>query len=177
MCWFEIGAKRTSVRVEMVEARSHAHGMMPGDRESPPNQSAKNPLPYGEREDIPLFREKPGHQNSANPCDRHKDGIRPVEQGEERAGDERNAHGVVNGRAETVRDERIQADLLQQAERHVAKEAPGNKKRPDGPVRAPEKKSRNDNCENTRQKDGGRAFGGGPEIIRAPAKRLRGVLV
>jgi len=61
------GLKTTSlVWPEMIEARTHAHSMMPGHGEGPPNDSTQNPLPNGQGKNIALLREDPGHQESAD---------------------------------------------------------------------------------------------------------------
>src|SRR6266571_831431 len=100
-----------------------------------------------------------------------------MEQGEERADEERNAQRVAEGREKTIGDEGIQADLLQQAESHVAKEALGKENVTESVVRAADKSSGDGNGESARKKDGRGAFGGAPKIIGAPSERLRSVLV
>lgn len=77
-----------------------------------------------------------------------------MEQSEKQAGDEGNKQRAVHCGEQTIGDERVQADLLQQAERHVAKEAPGNKQMKERAVRTTEKESDNYDYKNARQERG-----------------------
>ena len=131
----------------MIKAWPHAHGMMPGQRKSPPNHSAKNSLPNGERKNVAFLGEEPGHQNSPDPGKRNKDGIGPMEQSEKRAGQERGANGTFGGLEKAIRDERIQSNLLHQTEGHIAKETLGNQEMMEGAVRGSQKEPRNYNEE------------------------------
>jgi len=91
----------------MVEARADAHGVMPGDRECPPHESAKNPLPDRKRDSVALFCEEPGHERPADSRERYQDGIGPVKQGEKQAGKECGANGIFKGSEEPISYERI----------------------------------------------------------------------
>lgn len=93
--------------MELIETRTHAHAVMPGNGESFPHQSTKNRLPDRERQNVSLLTEQPSHQNSPNEGERYEDGIRPMEQGEERSGNEGNANGAGDSCKETIGDERI----------------------------------------------------------------------
>ncbi len=76
--------------------------------------------------------------------------------------DDRSAERTVDRGEEAICHEGIQAHLLHQTESHVTEKMPGDEKVAERMVGATEKESHDDNCENTRQKNGGRAFGGDP---------------
>ena len=85
-----------------------------------------------------------------------------MEQSKERASDERNTDGIGDGCQEAIGDERIQADLLEQAERHVAKEAFRVENVVERVVRAAEKQTCGDDCKRTGKEDQRSAFSGTP---------------
>ena len=76
------------MRMEMVETGADAHSVMPGDRKSPPDKSAKKTLPHRQGKNVAIFSEEPSHEGSADGRERHQDGIRPMKQGKEQAGKE-----------------------------------------------------------------------------------------
>ena len=144
---------RDSLRMELIKARADAHAVMPGEREGPPNERAENRLPQGKGKDVALLMEQPGHQGAANQGHGDKDGIGPMEQGEERPGDERNPNGAGQRGEETIGNQRIQGHLLQQTERHVAEEPSGCENVVDRVMRAAEQQSGDGDCDDAGKKD------------------------
>jgi len=104
------------MRPEVIEAWTDAHGVMPGQRECPPNNRAEDALPDGEREDVSFLGENPGHQRSADQRDRNENRIRPVKQAEEGADNQRNPKRITPSGEKAIGNHRIEGDLLQKAE-------------------------------------------------------------
>src|SRR5882672_1174257 len=109
--------------MKVVEARSYAHGVMPRYRKRPPNYRSQNSLAGSERKDVAVAREKPSHGASANPSEGNQHRIGPMERGENRSRNQGSSSGAHVGCEEPVGDAGVQADLLEQAEEHVPKEA------------------------------------------------------
>jgi len=81
---------------------------------------------------------------------------------EEKTRDERNTKRAVERSEEAIGDKRIQADLLQQTEEHVAEETTGNEAMAKCLVLAAKKKSHNHNCQGAGKEGRRRAFRGAP---------------
>src|SRR6202171_885741 len=108
--------------MEMIETRPHAHGMMPRDRKSPPNQTAQNGLPKSERKNVAFTREHPGHRDSADPGERNEYRIRQMKRGKDRTGFQGCAHRTLCCGEKAIGCVGIQPHLLEKAKGHVAKE-------------------------------------------------------
>src|SRR5467141_1058640 len=120
--------------MEMIEARPHAHSVMPRHRKGPPNQTAQNGLPKSEGKNIALTREHPGHRDSADPGERNEYRIRPMKRGKDRAGDQGCAHGTFCCSEKAIGCVGIQPHLLEKAKGHIAKEVLGNQVMVERPV-------------------------------------------
>src|SRR5437879_10579755 len=70
--------------MKVIETGPHAHSVMPGDRNGPPNQSSQDTLPESERENVALAHEQPGHRDTAYTRERNKNRIRPMKRGKDR---------------------------------------------------------------------------------------------
>src|SRR6266566_7652903 len=81
--------------MEMIEAGTHAHGVMPRGGERPPHQCAENTLADGEGKNVSLPSEEPGHRDSTDPGERNENWIRPMERGKDRASHQRRQHGAI----------------------------------------------------------------------------------
>ena len=112
--------------MKVIEARSDAHGVMPGDRKRPPNHRSQDSLSAGERKDVAFVREKPGHARAANPSEGNQNGVGPMERGENRSRNQGSSRGANIGSEEPIGDAGVQPDLLEDAEKHVPKEASRN---------------------------------------------------
>jgi len=69
--------------VEGIVAGADAHGMVPGDGESPEDEGAENGLTEDERKNVAMAREKPAHGGAADERERNENGIWPMKDGEE----------------------------------------------------------------------------------------------
>ncbi len=113
--------------MEGIEARSHTHGVMPGQREGPPHQSAQDALADGERDNVAFLSEKPGHEGSANQGERNENGIGPMKQGKDSAGEKMSKEGAIQGGEKTIGKVGVERKLLEKTESHVSDEAMGDK--------------------------------------------------
>ncbi len=161
----------------MVEPWSNAHGVMPGDWKCPPHQRPQNALKESERENVALAREKPRHCCSADPRKWNEHGVRPMERGEKRTRDQGSAHRVIRCSEKTTGDVGIQPHLLEKAKGHVAEEMFRDEEMAEWAMQSAETNSYDTECADAGQEDYCRALGSGPQIVCAPAERLRRVLV
>ena len=76
-----------------------------------------------------------------------------MKQSKERAGDERNRNRAGDGGEETIGNERIQANLLQQTKRHVPEEASRNENVMERVILDAEKQTRNSDGDGAWKKD------------------------
>src|SRR5712671_3740892 len=120
--------------MKVIEARSHAHGVMPSDRKRPPDQSAQNALADRQRKNVALARKQPGHRNAANPGKRNEHRIRPMKRGKDGARNQRSARRTVCCVEKTIGRVGIQSHLLEKAKCHVAKEMFRRQEMADGAV-------------------------------------------
>jgi len=127
--------------MKVVEARSDAHRMMPGDGKRPPNYRSQYSLADSERKDVALAREKPSHGASANPSEGNQHRVGPMESGENRSRNQGSSHGAHIGCEEPIGDAGVQPYLLEQAEKHVPKEALWNEQVADWAMQPTKKKS------------------------------------
>src|SRR5262249_20059840 len=139
--------------MEVIKAGADAHGVMPGDGECPPHQSAKNALPNCKNQDVPFFGEDPSHQSSANSGERHEHRVGPMEESKEQTGNKRCVRDALRCGEQTVVHHRIQSHLLNQAETHVAEEMPGKENRIHRTMPAAEDQANCYNRENAREKN------------------------
>src|SRR5882762_7159196 len=109
--------------MKVVEARSDAHRMMPGDRKRPPNHRSQYSLADSEWKNVPLTREKPSHGRAANPSEGNQHWVGPMERGENRSRNQASSRGAHIGCEEPIGYAGVQPDLLEQAEKHIPKEA------------------------------------------------------
>src|SRR6266849_6223744 len=161
----------------MIEPWPHAQTVMPSNRKRPPNQSAQNSLPDGERNDVAFARKEPRHGGSSKESERNQHGIRPVKRGKNCAGEQGGARSAVCCSKEPVCQIGIQSDLLEQAKRHVPKEMPGNEEMVHGAMQCAEQNSREAKSRDTGSKNGGGPFCGGPQVVGAPSRCFRSVPV
>ena len=104
---------RSPPRMEMIESRPHAHGVMPRSWKSPPHQGSENALAGSERENVALAGEKPGHCYSADPRERHQDRIRPVQRRKDGSCQERRTDATLRRGKQPIGQEGIQPHLLE----------------------------------------------------------------
>ena len=69
--------------MEGIVAGADAHGVVPGDGESPEDEGAENGLAEDERKNVALAREEPAHGGAADERERNDDRIWPMKGGEE----------------------------------------------------------------------------------------------
>src|SRR5437879_2631979 len=112
--------------MKVIEARPDAHGVMPGNRKRPPNHRSQDSLSAGQREDVAFLCEKPGRDRAADPSEGNQNGVGPMERGENRSRDQRSCGGAYTGGEQPIGDIGVQPDLLEDAEKHVPKEASRN---------------------------------------------------
>ncbi len=143
--------------MESVEARPDAHGVMPRNRKRPPNQSAQNSLPNGERNDVAFARKEPGHRDSADKGERNQHGIRPMKRRKNCACEQRGAHRAIRRSQEPVRQIGIQPHLLEQAKGHIPQKMFGNEEMVHGEMHCAEQDSRE-----AKPRDAGSKKDGGP---------------
>src|SRR5260370_4329978 len=94
---------RVSSRMEVIETRPQAHGVMPRHWKRPPDHSAQNALPDGERNDVAFAGKEPRHGDSADEGERNQDWIRPVKRGENCAREQRGTQRAVRRPHEPIR--------------------------------------------------------------------------
>src|ERR1700694_1257424 len=100
-------------RMEMIESRPDAHCVMPRSWKCPPDQDSENAMADSERDNVALADEKPGHGYSANPGERHQDGIRPVQRRKDGSCYERSADAARRRSKQPIGQEGIQPHLLE----------------------------------------------------------------
>src|SRR6266403_86325 len=163
--------------MKVIEARSDSHRMMPGNRKRPPNYRSQNSLANSERKDVALACEKPSHRASANPSERNQHGVGPMKRGENRSRNQRSYRGARISCEEPIGDAGVQPDLLEQAEKHVPKEALWNEHVGDRAMQPTKKKSNDAQADPERQEDHNGLFCGNPQIVHSPAEGLWSVSV
>jgi len=148
--------------MKVVKARSDTHRMMPSDGKRPPNYRSQNSLTDSERKDVALAREKPSHGASANPSEGNQHGVGPMEHGENRSRNQGSSRGAHVGSEEPIGEAGVQPDLLEQAEKHVPKEALRNEQVAGQAMQPTEKKSNDAQRNPERQEDHNGLFCGNP---------------
>lgn len=163
--------------MERVETRPHAHSVMPRNRKRPPNQSAQNSLPNGERNDVAFARKEPGHRDSADKGERNQHGIRPMKRGKNCACQQRGARRAIRCSQEPVCQIGIQPHLLEQAKGHIPQKMFGNEEMVHGAMQCAEKDYRKAKPrEAGSEKDGG-PYCGRPQVVGPPSNGFRSVPV
>jgi hypothetical protein len=160
-----------------VEAGADAHGVMPGDGESPKDEGAENGLAEDERKNVAVAGEKPAHGRAAKQGEWNKDGVGPVQCGEEQAAEDGCDVGAWECAKQAVHGHGLQGDLLQRAKSEIADEAA----RLDEVRGQTMQSAQRDTCANQgddkRKKNGGgeprRRF----EIVRTPSERFRSFMM
>ena len=146
--------------------------VVPGDWECPPRERAEQSLSCSERQNVPHAREHPGHGCTADERQRDEHGIWPVQRRENASGGDACQPATADQRHEAVHQERIQRNLLQQAEcevrPHPAKRAVVRW----GKRTLPQRNSRQKQADSKNSVDDGGLFCCGPEVIRAHAERF-----
>ena len=148
--------------MKVVEARSDAHRMMPGDRKRPPNYRSQYSLADSEWKNVPLTREKPSHGRAANPSEGNQHWVGPMERGENRSRNQASSRGAHIGCEEPIGYAGVQPDLLEQAEKQVPKEALRNEQVAGQAMQPTEKKSNDAQRNPERQEDHNGLFCGNP---------------
>jgi len=145
--------------------------MMPGDWESPKDESAENGLAKDDWKDIALTGEEPAHGGAADPRERNEDGIGPVERREERASNNGRDFGIRKGAEQTVHCQGLQGDLLQETKREIAEEAPRLDQMSRQAMEPTESHTGEKESSNKDEKNGSGKLRCGFEIVYTPAER------
>src|ERR1700732_1818965 len=148
--------------MKVIETWPHAHGVMPRNRKRPPNHSAQNSLPNGERNDVAIAGKEPRHGGSPDEGERNQHGIGPVKRCKNCACKQRGSCSAARCSKEPVRQIGIQSHLLEQAKGHVSKKMPGNEEMLHGAMQRPEQDSREAKSTDARSENDGGTFCGGP---------------
>src|SRR6266436_190621 len=159
--------------MKVIEARSHAHGVMPSDRKRPPDQSAQNALADRQRKNAALARKQPGHCNAANPGKRNEHRIRPMQRGKNRACNQRGARRTICCAHKAISCVGIQTYLLKQAKCHVAEKMFRRQQAIEGAVQTTESQTHKAKPEDEGHEHWRRAFWKCPCAAQSwlPAKR------
>lgn len=161
--------------MKVIETRPYTHGVMPRDRKCPPYQRAKNGLKEGEGENVAFSREKPGHCCSPNPSERNQDRIGPMERTKDHPCDQSSAHLTPCCGEKPIGGVGIQPHLLQQAKSHVSEEMLRDEQMTGRAMQSAEENTHSAEDKDARHKNHRGPPRCGPQIVRAPAERFRGV--
>lgn len=159
-----------------MESRADAHAVMPRNGKHPPYERTQDSLADSERNDVALACEQPAHRGAPNQGERNENGIGPMERREENPCRQCGEPMVPESTKETIHDQRLESDFLEQAEGKVGKKAMGGKcgkSAMESAEKSTGEKERGD-------EDGEDVEGtpsGGPEIAGTPAEGLGGVAV
>jgi len=166
------GGNFGSLSDEGVVAGADAHGVVPGDGESPKDEGAENRLTEDERKNVVVAGEEPAHSRAAKQGEWNEDGVGPVQCGEEQASDDGCDVGAGEGAEQAVHRHGLQGDLLQSAKSEISDETLRLDKVRGQTMQSAERNAHANQGGDKGKKNRSGELRRGPEIVRAPSERF-----
>ena len=145
---------------------------MPGDGESPEDESAKDGLAKDERKNVALAGEEPAHGRAAKQCQRNEDGVGPMKGREKQASNDGCDIGAGECAEQAVHGHGLQRDLLQRAKSEISDEAMRLDEVSGQAMQSSEGDAYTNQSNDEDKKDRSGELRGGLQIIRAPSERF-----